>query len=116
MGEAKEGDIVEIKTSDETVKGTVIPSHDSKVVLLKLESGYNIGLEKSKIKSVKKVGKVKPSSFPEAKAVQSRNKPGVSFIVTGGTISSRVDYSTGAVKPLMNPNQLFFLVIRTFLY
>jgi len=105
----KEGDIVRIKTSDDEIEGVVIPSFDPDVVLLKLETGYNIGVEKNRIRSMKKIGVRKSEAFPEAKSHQKKGKPGVSMIATGGTISSRVDYNTGAVKPLMSPQQLFFL-------
>lgn len=105
----KEGDVVKLKTSDGEFEGVVIPSFDEKVVLLKLDSGYNVGIERKKVKSVKKLGVRKPEAFPEAKSSQKKGKPGISLIATGGTISSRVDYNTGAVKPLMSPQQLFFL-------
>ena len=55
-GDFKEGDIVKIKTDKDEFHGTIIPSHEENIVLLKLDSGYNIGVEKSKIKSVKKEG------------------------------------------------------------
>ena len=45
----KEGDIVQIKTSEGKFTGTVIPSFDDKILLLKLETGYNVGVEKRKI-------------------------------------------------------------------
>ncbi len=105
----KEGEIVRIKTSDDEFEGIVVPSFDPEVVLLKLDTGYNIGVERKRIRSVKKLGVKKSEAFPEAKAAQKKGKPGISMIATGGTISSRVDYNTGAVKPLMSPQQLFFL-------
>jgi len=110
----KEGDIVKIKTSDSEIKGVIIPSFDKEVVLVKLDTGYNVGVERKKIKSVKKLGVKKSEAFPEAKSSQKKNKPGISMIATGGTISSRVDYNTGAVKPLMSPQQLFFLAPKLF--
>ncbi len=98
--EFKEGDIVKIKTEKDEFEGTVIPSFEPEVVLLKLNSGYNIGIERSKIKSVKKLGSKKNEGFPEAKKKKGEsNRPGISMIITGGTISSRVDYNTGAVTP-----------------
>ncbi len=103
------GDIVELKTEKETLKGTVLESYDSSIVLLKLESGYNIGIEKSKIKSVKKTGKTKSAQFPELTAKSDESKPGISIISTGGTISSRLDSKTGGVKWLMKPEQVFAL-------
>ncbi len=109
MKDAKEGDIVKVRTSDEEVEGIVIPSFDEDVLLLKLNTGYNLGIERSKVKKVTKIGHKKSEAFPEAKAEQKKGKQGISMIVTGGTISSRLDYNTGGVMPLMSPQQLFFL-------
>jgi len=114
MKDVKEGDIVKIKTSDEEISGIILPSHEKDIVLVKLETGYNLGIEKKKIKKVTVTGHKKSESFPEADAKQKGNKPGIAMIVTGGTISSRLDYSTGAVKPLMSPQQLFFLAPKLF--
>ena len=105
------GDIVSVKTEKDEFKGIVIPSHEEGIVLLKLDSGYNVGIEISKIKSIKKTGTKKAEEMPEAKVPRKadKNKPGISMIITGGTISSRVDYNTGAVTPLISPEQMFFL-------
>ncbi|MEM2956285.1 MAG: Glu-tRNA(Gln) amidotransferase subunit GatD [Candidatus Pacearchaeota archaeon] len=103
------GDIVEIKTAKDTFKGTLLESYEPSVYLLKLDSGYNIGIEKAKVKSIKIIGKARAASFPEIKMKSSKNLPGISIISTGGTISSRIDYKTGAVKWLMKPEQVFAL-------
>jgi len=105
----KEGDIVQIKTDKDEFEGTIIPSFEEEVVLLKLKSGYNIGIERSKIKSVKKEGSKKTEALPEIKSKAKSDRPGISMIITGGTISSRLDYNTGAVTPLTSPEQLFFI-------
>jgi len=107
--EVKAGDIVEIKTDKETVKGTLLESYDPSVYLIKLDSGYNIGIEKSKVKSLKVTGKTKAAEFPEAVIKPKKGLPGISIISTGGTISSRLDYKTGGVKWLMKPEQVFAL-------
>lgn len=112
--EFKAGDLVSIKTDKDEFEGTIIPSFDSSIILLKLSSGYNLGVEKSEIISIKKEGSKKAEQFPEAKQVGKEKKtrsekPGISIVITGGTISSRLDYNTGAVTPLISPDQLFFL-------
>lgn len=110
------GDIVLIKTVEEELKGILLPSQDEKIIMLKLDSGYNVGIEKKEIKSIKIIGKTKLEDFPslDAKQEKQKNLPKISFIVTGGTISSRLDYKTGAVKWLMKPEQLFFLAPKLF--
>ncbi len=102
---AKAGDIVKIKTIKEELKGTLLPSLDPSLLLLKLESGYNIGISKKEVQQLRVEGKAKLEAFPSLKAKQ-KNLPGISLIVTGGTISSRLDYKTGAVKWLSKPEEL----------
>jgi len=106
-----EGDIIIVKTEKGEMKGTELESHDSSIILLKLESGYNIGIEKSKIKNIKVLGKAKSSEIASAeiKGKGERGKKGISIIITGGTISSKLDSSTGAVKWLMKPEQILAL-------
>ena len=53
------GDIVKIVTKKETLEGVLMPSFDDEVVLLKLDTGYNIGLEK---KDITKIMVVKPAA------------------------------------------------------
>lgn len=101
------GDIVIIKTEDDEIKGTLFPSIDSSIVIVKLKSGYNIGIEKSKIKEIKKIGKAEAIEFPSVETKQKENLPGISVITTGGTIVSKLDYATGAVKWLSKPGELF---------
>ncbi len=103
------GDIVEIRTKTSLEKGILMPSFDENIVFIKLDSGYNIGVEKSNITSVKKTGNSEPVEFPSLTKKQDQSLPGISFIATGGTISSRIDYKTGGVKWLMKPEQLLYL-------
>ena len=107
---AESGDIVRIKTPSEEYEGTIIESYDPKIILLKLKSGYNIGIEKKDIKKMEKTGKAEKKGFPEAE-IKGKEKqlPSISVIATGGTISSRIDYATGGVKWLMKPEEIFAL-------
>jgi len=113
--DSESGFIVNIKTADEEISGILLQSFDPDIVLVKLKSGYNIGIEKSKIKEIKKISKIPETEFPSAEIKQDeKEKPQISFIITGGTISSRLDYATGAVKWLMKPEQLLFLAPKIF--
>jgi glutamyl-tRNA(Gln) amidotransferase subunit D len=103
------GDILEVKAGHETFRGVLLESYEPSIMLLKVDSGYNIGLERNKIKSIKVIGKSNPAQFPEVDIKQNKNLPGISIISTGGTISSRLDYKTGGVKWLMKPEQVFAL-------
>lgn len=102
------GEIIVLTTKqNEEIRGTILPSFDNKILLIKLKSGYNIGIEKSSIKSIIKTGHAEEIKFPEINIEQKKNLPGISMIITGGTIGAKVDYATGAVKWLNKPNELF---------
>ncbi len=91
------GDLVELRTSNKTWNGTVLESYDSEVILLKLESGYNIGIKEKDILDAKIL---KRSEKSENKIIQSKQNgdlPNVAIIMTGGTISARLDPKTGGV-------------------
>ena len=114
------GDRVKFSKKDETAyEGLLMPRielGDRNCIVLKLASGYNIGLkfeagstlEKSKTSEPKKIisegkfelGKIS-SEYLNLKF--NPKNPVVSLIATGGTIASRVDYKTGGVRMLMEP-------------
>ncbi len=93
------GDKVALQTKGKLWMGHVLESHDSEVILLKLESGYNIGIREGEILNAKVLEKAKPKKREEVvleKNVKLRN---VAIIITGGTISSRLDPKSGGVIP-----------------
>jgi len=101
------GKKVKILAEDAGYEGIIIQSYDPKIVLLKLPSGYNVGIEKNKIKEIIVLSeKTENVSEKAIKIEQKKNLPEIAFIVTGGTIASRVDYKTGAVKPLTKPEDI----------
>jgi len=108
------GDILEVQTSWGMVTGTVVPRYlygDDEHVVLKLKSGYNVGLsilglEQAKVKS--KGEKPAFSAPPPPKAAS--DLPRVLILGTGGTIASRIDYRTGAVHPAVSSAELHSLV------
>ena len=100
------GDKVEIKINNKIEKGILLDSHDRGVLLLKLNSGYNIGLKKEDISYVKVIEKKQEKK--ESKALKlSGKKPIIDFYLTGGTISSKLDPETGGVKWLIDAEELF---------
>lgn len=64
------------------------------MAVVKLDSGYNIGVEPESLSFLAKGG-AQPAFRTEV--VQNPSLPELSIISTGGTIASRVDYRTGAV-------------------
>ena len=62
----QEGDYIQIKTDKDILRGRVMPSDKDKLIL-KLDSGYNLGLDKKKVKTIKFLskGKVKEVKLPK---------------------------------------------------
>jgi glutamyl-tRNA(Gln) amidotransferase subunit D len=103
-----------IHTKEKEFQGRVLDSYDPNIVLLKLESGYNIGIEKRKIRKIKEIkekerDKIKIEKVKETKFIKNKNLPGIAIIVTGGTIASKVDYKTGGVMPITKPEEILQL-------
>ena len=74
-------------------KGSYITERDGKAVV-KLPSGYNIGVDYSALISTDEAGNAAPAP---KKIEQNESLPKLSIISTGGTIASKIDYRTGAV-------------------
>ena len=95
------GDEVRFRLARKELTGTILESYDPRVVLLKLDSGYNIGIPLDKILDSKILKKFKEVEISDEDFV-SRKKglKKIGLVVTGGTIASKLDVKTGGVKPL----------------
>jgi len=100
------GDLIEVTTLDNKFSGKYFASPDKNHLVLKLNSGYNIGIKKSKIKGVKMIKKFNKKPVPKVKLETKKGLKTISILHTGGTISSAVDYSTGGVNPHFTPEEL----------
>ncbi len=102
----------EIKTKDnKKYQGVIIDEKPNKIVL-KLDSGYNVGIFKKNIKEMKHKTmsqNLKASSDKQKKPTQNKNLPELILIHTGGTIASRVNYKTGGVSALFEPEEIISL-------
>jgi len=101
MAEPKPGDIVKVATEEEEFEGILMPRPEileKGIIVVKLDSGYNIGIEEKKIKKIEVVEKYKEKEAKKQKIVFDKKLPTVTVLSTGGTISSKVDYKTGGVK------------------
>jgi len=111
---AKIGDIVKVVKDGETYEGTLIPRAeygDDKHILIKLGTGYNIGLRVSPTIAVTVIGHgAKPSFIRPPPPEQKEGLPKVAVISTGGTIASKVDYRTGAVEPALTAEDLYSII------
>ena len=92
-------------------EGIVLPrseSDDDQHVVLKLITGYNIGVTVATVTNVTELGfKQAHYKIPEQDFPFSPEKPNVKLFGTGGTIASRLDYRTGAVIPAFSPGELY---------
>ncbi len=111
---ARPGSIVRIVRDDGlTVEGTLMPRYalaGRDVIVVKLENGYNIGIRADRIVKLEVVGERRPRGHAGAPAPLAEPARGVDkrvYVVgTGGTIASRIDYETGAVKPYIEAEEL----------
>ncbi len=102
-------------TDDDGVRwsGTVIPPHEfssPRVLTLKLGSGYNVGVRvgpRSQFHLLE--GPLRASPVASAAPPSGAARDGVVVLTTGGTIASRVDYETGAVKPVQTESEILAL-------
>jgi glutamyl-tRNA(Gln) amidotransferase subunit D len=104
-------DIVQIKTDKTNLKGIILPRNeysDTDFVEIKLENNYNIGIHVTEINEIKKIGKREAKyKIPEKVFDINKNLPRIKLLGTGGTVASRLDYTTGAVIPSFTPGELF---------
>ncbi|MDV3243936.1 MAG: Glu-tRNA(Gln) amidotransferase subunit GatD [Nitrososphaerales archaeon] len=111
---ASVGDVLEVTTDWGSISGTLVPRYeydDDWHVVLKLPSGYNVGLDVSRLRTAKVKAKGEKPAFEPPPAPRSKAKlPRVLIIGTGGTIASRVDYRTGAVRPAVSAGELYALI------
>jgi len=102
---------VEMDTTRGRFKGIVLPrseNDDDTHIVLKIATGYNIGIETSSIRNIKELGYKKANyKIPEKEFPYSADKPNIKLLGTGGTIASRLDYRTGAVIPAFSPGELY---------
>jgi glutamyl-tRNA(Gln) amidotransferase subunit D len=76
-----------------------------------LENNYNVGIKVSDIQEIKKIGKREASyKIPEKEFPKNKGLPNLKLLGTGGTVASRLDYTTGAVIPSFTPGELFSAV------
>ncbi len=92
-------------------EGRILPrsvTADDLHIVIKLHTGYNIGIAAKKIIKIEAEGKKEAIyKVPEKEFPFDPKKPKVKLLGTGGTIASRLDYRTGAVIPAFSPGELY---------
>jgi len=95
--------------SDITYSGIIMPRYehsDDKHIVLKLTSGYNIGLEIEKIEKIEIIKSAEKIVQQDEKLEKVAGLPKILLLSTGGTIASKIDYRTGAVTPVLTAEEL----------
>lgn len=111
---AEIGDLVRITKDSEVYEGILIPCSeygDEEHIVIKLKSGYNIGVRVTPNTRIERIGEgAKPTFVPQPLPQPKPELPRIAIISTGGTIVSRVDYRTGAVRPALTASDLYSVV------
>jgi glutamyl-tRNA(Gln) amidotransferase subunit D len=116
------GDRILVEKEGKSYEGLLMPRielGDQNSIVLKLDSGYNIGIRFGPGVKIEKSRSIEPEDVKEEEEFElgktkksllevsfDPKKPPVCLITTGGTISSRVDYRTGGVYAVSNPKEL----------
>ncbi len=97
--------------SGSVFEGVILPrseTFDDLHIVIKLKTGYNVGVHFDRVVSIEEIGyKEAVYKIPEQEFPRRPNLPKVTLLGTGGTIASRLDYRTGAVIPAFTPGELY---------
>ncbi len=104
----KVGDTIKV-TEELTYSGILMPRYelsDDQHIVMKLKSGYNVGIEVDKIKKIELISSQKLTKEIPSDIKTNSSLPKVLLLSTGGTIASKVDYRTGGVTPALSASDL----------
>jgi len=108
------GDIIRVTSKGKVYEGILIPRAElgeGTIVIVKMKSGYNVGIKVTNEVKIEKIGKgTKPTFASPPIPKQNPSLPHVVIMSTGGTIASRVDYRTGAVRSAISASDLYGVV------
>lgn len=110
ISEITVGDTVKVTKPGIEHEGMLLEKPDysnENTIILKLSSGYNIGIDikDAKIEKISTGEKPKIELDPVDKEI-SEDKDNLSILSTGGTVASVIDYKTGAVHPAFTADDL----------
>ncbi len=101
------GDKIRVRKGNLEVEGILFPSFSKydDILVIKMDNGYNIGL-KIDGDEIYLVCKKSVAENKETKGGE-KSRGEVKIISTGGTIVSKIEYETGAVKPALTTEDIF---------
>tara|TARA_B100000282_G_scaffold276045_1_gene233846 strand:- start:2309 stop:3622 length:1314 start_codon:yes stop_codon:yes gene_type:complete len=98
--------IAQSPSGSTTHQGVVLPGAAPNHLTIKLANGYNVSYPLDDVKSIEELEDSKSIQEGELVIEQNQDLPKVTIIHTGGTIASKVDYTTGAVIARFEPEEL----------
>jgi len=99
------GDYVKLRLAKEEVEGRVLESADGSIVLLKLKTGYNVGIANENILAGRVLRKFKAVEEKFEVPAGKKGLPTLGLVVTGGTIAAKLNPKTGGVHWLTDVNE-----------
>ncbi len=106
---AAEGTRLRVEKGGRSFEGTLMPHHEFSspdVLILKVKSGYNVGISVTPETKVEVLGQPAVHEKKETPVEFHEGLPKIVLIGTGGTIASYVDYRTGAVHPALSTSDM----------
>lgn len=100
------GTRVKLHTKKGDYECVILESPESGIILVKLDSGYNIGIREEDILNLKVVKEKAVKEVEKKKIEQKKELKNIALVVTGGTIASKLDPKTGGVKWLTDADEL----------
>ncbi|RLG78023.1 MAG: Glu-tRNA(Gln) amidotransferase GatDE subunit D [Thermoprotei archaeon] len=104
-----------VKKPEVYIEGLLMPKHSfssPSTIVVKLDNGYNIGVavdSNTRVEIIEEKVRVRAPEKPIVKQTR-KELPRIKIISTGGTIASKVEYETGAVRPALTPEELIELI------
>jgi len=102
-----------ILSSNTIIEGLIMPKHefsDLSTIVIKLDNGYNIGIDTKSMNSIELIECREFLKVTPPPVTLRPQLPKTKILGCGGTIASKVEYETGAVKPAMSPAELLELI------
>jgi glutamyl-tRNA(Gln) amidotransferase subunit D len=104
----KSGEHISFSYKGNELKGSILSSEKGKVEM-KLTSGYNMTAKETELKNVKALKVTAKQVIKQASEKKANTLPAIEILHTGGTVASKVDYTTGAVVAKYTAEELLGL-------
>ncbi|MCA9485994.1 MAG: Glu-tRNA(Gln) amidotransferase subunit GatD [Nanoarchaeota archaeon] len=100
------GDEVRMRLARGELDGRILETSESGIWLVKLKTGYNIGIPKENVLAGRVLKKFRAEETEKSLPKKKKGKKTIGLIVTGGTIASKFDSKTGGAKHLTDVKEL----------